>query len=340
MKLKKRTNLFAGNNFLLLVTIILFIVLYLIGILLVPKGNFDRLQTFLSLLKTNAGLLIITASMTMVLIVGGIDISVGSVVSSVCMALAFLIEKQGVSMWVAFAVVLIMGLAYGAFQGFMISYLKIQPFIVTLAGMIFFRGFTNVISAEMINISNAEFRAFADSQITLPFGGFINKKGDMIMPYIFTYVLFALLVVVLIYIMLRFTRFGRNIYAVGGNDQSALLMGLNVRRTRFFVYVLNGFLVALGGIVFCLISGSGSVDTAKGIEMDAIAGSVIGGTLLTGGVGNVFGSLIGVLIRSTIQSFISALSLNSWWSRIAIAALLAFFIIIQSVFVSIRDKRK
>jgi simple sugar transport system permease protein len=142
------------------------------------------------------------------------------------------------------------------------------------------------------------------------------------------------------FVMLRFTKFGRNIYAVGGNQQSALLMGLNVKRTKFLVYVLDGFLVSIGSILFCLNTCAGFVEQAKGFEMEAIAGAVIGGTLLTGGVGNVFGSLFGVMIKGTIESFISFQgTLSSWWTKIVIALLLTFFIVLQSIFAKMKAKK-
>ena len=150
--------------------------------------------------------------------------------------------------------------------------------------------------------------------------------------FFLVFIIKIIIVIVLIFIMLKYTRFGRRVYAVGGSEQSAILMGLDARRTRLSAYVLDGFLCSIGGILFCLNTCSGFVEQAKGLEMDAIASAVIGGTLLTGGVGNVFGSLLGVLIKGTIETFITFQgTLSSWWTRITIAALLAFFIILQSI---------
>lgn len=138
----------------------------------------------------------------------------------------------------------------------------------------------------------------------------------------------------------KYTKFGRSIYAVGGNEQSALMMGLNVRRVKLKAYVLDGFLCGVGSILFCLNTLGGFVEQAKGFEMDAIASSVIGGTLLTGGVGNVFGTLFGVLIKATIEAFITFQgTLSSWWTRITIAALLCFFIVLQSVLAMMKKKK-
>lgn len=329
-----------GNQFLLLITIVLFAVMYIVGLVIFKDKGFGKTQVFLNLFISNAGLIVIATSMTMVLITGGIDISVGSMVAMTCMLLAWGMENKGLGAAPAILLVLFVGLAFGLVQGFLVSYLKIQPFIVTLAGMFFARGMTAIISTEMISIKNEVFLKWAQAKIYLPFGGYTNKKGVLIYPYIYPSVVIALLVLVVIFLMLKFTKFGRSIYAIGGNEQSALLMGLNVKRTKLEVYVLDGFLAALGGILFCLNTCSGFVEQAKGFEMEAIASAVIGGTLLTGGVGNVIGSLFGVLIKGTIETFITFQgTLSSWWTKITIAALLAFFIILQSIFAKAKEMK-
>ena len=130
----------------------------------------------------------------------------------------------------------------------------------------------------------------------------------------------------------HFTRFGRNVYAIGGNERSALLMGLPVARTKVGVYALSGFCSALGGVVFTLYVLSGYGLQAQGMELDAIAATVIGGTLLTGGVGYVIGSVFGVGILGTIQVLITFDgTLSSWWTRIVIGALLCVFCVLQRV---------
>lgn len=336
----KKLKKLEGNQFLLLITILLFVIMYIVGLVVFQEKGFGKTQVFLNLFVSNAGLIVIATSMTIVLITGGIDISVGSVVAMTCMLLAWMMEKKSIGAVPAILLVLIVGLIFGLVQGFLISYLKIQPFIVTLAGMFFARGMTAIISTEMISIKNELFLKWAQAKVYLPFGGYVNKKGILIYPYIYPSVVIALLVLVLIFVVMKFTKFGRSIYAIGGNEQSALLMGLNVKRTKLMVYVLDGLLAALGGILFCFNTCSGFVEQAKGFEMEAIASAVIGGTLLTGGVGNVFGSLFGVLIKGTIETFITFQgTLSSWWTKITIAALLAFFIILQSLFAKAKEKK-
>ena len=240
----------------------------------------------------------------------------------------------------AVLIVLVTGIVFGLVQGFLVAYMDIQPFIVTLAGMFFARGMTAIISKDMISITNETFMAWAKMKLYIPFGGYLNKKGVMIYPYIYPTVVIALVLLVLAFIMLKYTKFGRSIYAIGGNEQSALMMGLNVRRVKLKAYILDGFLCGVGSILFCLNTLGGFVEQAKGFEMDAIASSVIGGTLLTGGVGNVFGTLFGVLIKATIEAFITFQgTLSSWWTRITIAALLCFFIVLQSILAMVKKKK-
>lgn len=321
-----------GRNFLLFVTIVMFIAMYIGGLIAFKEKNFGNLQVFLNLLISNAGLIITSVGMTMVLIIAGIDISVGSVIAVTCMMLAAMMENANIEAIPAMLIVLVFGVAFGAVQGWFIAYLKLQPFIVTLAGMFFARGLTAVISLKMITITNQTFLSIAQYKMYLPFGATVNRKGVLNYPYVYPTVIAALAIVVVVFIMLKYTKFGRSIYAVGGNEQSALLMGLNVRRTKFIVYIINGILATLGGIAFCLNVTGAFVELARGFEMDAIASTVIGGTPLTGGVGNVFGTLFGVLIKATIETFVSFQgNLSSWWSKIIIAALLAFFIVLQTL---------
>ncbi|NLY43945.1 MAG: sugar ABC transporter permease YjfF [Clostridiaceae bacterium] len=329
------------RNFLLFVTIVLFIIAYVAGLFAFKDKNFGNLQVFLNLLISNAGLIIIAVGMTMVLIIAGIDISVGSVVAVTCMMLAAMMEKAKMEPLPAVLIVLLFGVVFGAVQGWLISYLKLQPFIVTLAGMFFARGLTAVISLEMITVTNEAYVKLAQYKMYLPFGGYLNRKGEMIYPYIYPTVILALAIVVLGYIMLRYTKFGRTIYAVGGNEYSAMLMGLNVKRTKLLVYIINGFLATLGGVAYSLNTLGAFVELARGFEMDAIASTVIGGTPLTGGVGNVIGTLFGVLIKALIETFVSFQgNLSSWWSKIIISALLALFIVLQSLLAMRKEKQR
>lgn len=337
--MKKKIN---SNSVLLLITIILFFVMYLAGCIVYSGKGFTHLQTFLNILINNAGLICIASGMTCVMLTGGIDISVGSVVAMDCMIMAVGIEHWGWSSPLLMVFILVIGLLFGFVQGYCISYLKIQPFIVTMAGMFFARGMTAVICTEQVSITSDKiFTALSSFKIKLPFGSYINSKGVEQIPYIRASVVVALLVVLLIFLMLRYTRFGRSVYAVGGNQQSAALMGLNVKRVTLKAYVLSSFLASVGGICYCLNTMCGTTTQATGLEMDAISSAVIGGTLLTGGVGNVVGSLFGVLINGTISSLVKTNGkLISSWANIVTAVLLCFFILLQAVFVKVKEIKK
>lgn len=330
----------SGNSFLLMITIALFAVMYIAGMIVFNDQGFAKPQMFLNLFISNAGLIVIACGMTLVMITGGIDIAVGSITALVCMSAAYAMENKGMSAWSAVAISLIIGLMFGIVQGYLITYLEIQPFIVTLAGMFFGRGMTAVVSTDMISVKNELFLKWANYKIYLPIGT-VNKKGAFIPAYVYPTVIIALLVVIVISVMLKYTKFGRGLYAIGGNQQSAVMMGLNVKKIKMKAYLLDGLLAGLGGFLFCLNSCAGFVEQAKGLEMDAISAAVIGGTLLSGGVGTVIGTLFGVLIKGTIASLITTQgTLSSWWVRITLSALLCFFIVLQSIITSVKKKNK
>lgn len=341
MKTKRKLD---SNTVLVFITIALFVVMYAIGCGIYQDKGFGNLQTFLNILINNAGLICVTCGMTCVMLTGGIDISVGSVIAMDCMLLVY-----GMTEWKMGAVqmvilILVIGLIFGAVQGFLVGYLEIQPFIVTMAGMFFARGMTAVICSGQISITEADnptFYAWANSKINLPeFLGKANRHGKIVVPYIRPTVIIAFLALILIFLMLKYTKFGRNLYAVGGNQMSATMMGLNVKKTKMLSHVLSSLLCSIGGILYCLNTMSGSVNQATGLEMDAIASAVIGGTLLTGGVGNVIGSFFGVMITGTITVLVNTNGkLLSSWANIATAALLCIFIILQSVFALVKARR-
>ena len=338
----KRIN---GNNLLLLITCVLFVVMYAAGCVIYADKGFTHFQTFLNLFITNAGLICVTCGMTCVMLTGGIDISVGSLIAMDCMILADGMTNKHMNAIALVVFVMIIGVVFGLVQGFLVSYMEIQPFIVTMAGMFFARGMTAVINTDQVSITmdaSPLFYGWANAKITLPaFLGYANRKGRMIAPFIRPTVIIALLVVVAIWFVLKYTKFGRVIYAVGGNEQSAKMMGLNVRKVKLEAYVLSSVLCSIGGILFCLNTMTGAVTQAKGLEMSAIAAAVIGGTLLTGGVGNVWGSLVGVLITGTITTLVMTNGkLLSSWANIMTAALLCVFILLQSVFAYIKNRGK
>lgn len=307
-------------------TISLFVAMATMGSVL--YSGFFSAQVFLNLLIDNAFLIIVAVGMTFVILSGGIDLSVGSVVALTTMVSATLVEHRGWSPAVVIPLVLVMGSAFGTFMGFLIERFRLQPFIVTLAGMFLARGLCYLISVDSISISNEPYSELAQWRLPLWEGASLSLGA----------VIAICLLLVAVFIA-HCTPFGRAVYAVGGNEQSALLMGLPVRGTLVGVYTLSGFCSALAGVVFTFYMLSGYGLHAVGLELDAIAAVVIGGTLLTGGVGYVAGTLFGVLMLGIIQTLISFDgTLSSWWTRIVVGVLLFVFCLLQRLLTSRRTK--
>jgi simple sugar transport system permease protein len=266
--------------------------------------------------------------MTFVILSGGIDLSVGSVIALTTMVSAWLVEKHQWSPLAVIPLVLLMGTLFGAAMGTLIQRFRLQPFIVTLAGMFLARGLCYVISIDSISIGNAFYSVVSQARIPV-WGDASLSVGALV----------ALALVAAAVFVAHYTQFGRTVYAIGGNESSAVLMGLPVRSTLIGVYTLSGFCSALAGVVFTFYMLSGYGLHAMGLELDAIAAVVIGGTLLSGGVGYVLGTLFGVLVLGLIQTLIMFDgTLSSWWTRIVIGGLLFAFCLLQRVFEAGRQR--
>jgi galactofuranose transport system permease protein len=275
----------------------------------------------LNLLVDNAYLIVLAVGMTFVILTGGIDLSVGSVVALSTVILAKTLQS-GWPAPVAIATVLVVGPLLGFLMGTVIELFDVQPFIVTLAGMFLARGLCYVISVNSLPIKDPLVRSLGLNYLYLYEDKFIRWS-----------VVIALTVVVVAVYVLHQTRFGRTVYAIGGNRQSAQLMGLAAARTQISVYVISGFCAALAGLLLGVQKLSGYSLNGVGLELDAIAAAVIGGVLLSGGVGFVLGSLIGVLVLGAIQVFVTAENLDSYWTRIMTGILLLIFVLVQRVLV-------
>ena len=309
------------KNVPLLAPVLVFIVIFAAGGLL--YRNFFSLGVLLNLFTDNAFLGIAAVGVTFVIISGGIDLSVGAVISTSAMIIA-VIDQAGGSPLVGIPVALAFGAVLGFFMGCVIHFFKAHPFIVTLSGMFFARGLGYVLSWQSVPITN-QFYSQA-SQIGIPMGDLVKLSVPALM---------FIAVVIVAAIVQRTTRYGRNVYAIGGNEQSAFLMGLPLGRTKILIYTVSGLLSGLGGVVLTFYTLSGYGNAAFGLELDSIASVVIGGTLLTGGVGSVLGTLIGVLILGLIQTFISFQgTLNTYWTKIFIGMMLFAFILLQKAFVA------
>lgn len=308
------------KNIPIIATVSIFFLIYLIGSIMYT-GFFSK-RVFVNLFIDNAFVGIIAVGMTFVIISGGIDLSVGSVVAFISLFTAKLLQVYNAPPLLVIMLALLSGAVLGLAMGCLIHFFSLPPFLVTLVGMFFMRGLAFLVSLESIPIKHNFFDRIVEFNI--PLGGGVS------LPV--TAIIFIIIVIAGIYIS-HFTKFGRNIYAIGGNEPSAVLMGLPVGRTKILIYLFSGFCSSLAGIVYTFYTLSGYGLACVGLELDAIAAVVIGGTLLTGGIGFVEGTLIGVLILGLIQTFITFQgTLSSWWTKIVIGILLFIFILLQRSF--------
>jgi ribose/xylose/arabinose/galactoside ABC-type transport system permease subunit len=301
----------------LIATVAIFIAAYALCVLQYP--NMLSTRVIGNLLTDNAFLGIAAVGMTFVILSGGIDLSIGSVIAFTGVFLAVVLEGTSIHPLLAFALALAIATAFGAVMGAIIHHLEMPPFIVTLAGMFLARGMAFVLTIDSVPIKHPFYATMKSFYYKLPGGGRITLIGGLML------IVFALGIVIA-----QRTRFGANVYALGGGAGTAQLMGVPVARTTIAIYALSGFLAGLSGIVFSLYTSAGYSLAAVGVELDAIAAVVIGGTLLTGGSGFVAGTLVGILIQGLIQTYITFDgTLSSWWTKIVIGLLLFGFILMQ-----------
>lgn len=281
--------------------------------------GFFSAGVLINLLDDNAFLGIAAIGMTFVILSGGIDLSVGSMIGLTSVALATLIERQHVHPALAIPLVLAMGGALGGVMGALIRFFALAPFLVTLAGMFLIRGLALLISMESIQLTHPIYSYFSSLRVSLGSGAGISGLA----------LIFLATLAAATWISI-YSSFGRNVYAIGGSEPSATLMGLPVGRTKVTIYIASGFCSALAGVIYSFYTSSGNATAGGGLELDAIAAVVIGGTLLTGGSGYVLGTFLGVLILGLIQTAVTfENTLSSWWTRISIGALLFCFVLIQ-----------
>lgn len=338
-KLTKRAGI-SDTNLLLTITIVVFILMYACAVVLLGSG-FRKPQAFFNILNDNAALIILSCGMSIVMITGGIDISVGTLTALVCMSCAVHLDYNGGNVVTAMLIALGIGVAFGLVQGYLVAYLEIQPFIVSLAGMFFAKGMTTIVNSTQFNVVHEGFKALKATRIFVPGMGSVNKLGKYVPAYVEPGVVIAIIIVIALFVLLRWGKLGRNFYAVGGNMHSANMLGINVKRTKFMAHLLCSTLAGIGGFVYFLHVGSGSPSHASGAEMNAIASSIIGGTMLTGGVGNVIGTFFGVISLNTIKNIVSSLGLDeAWWTNITVAAMICLFLLIQSVVLMRKNKKK
>lgn len=286
--------------------------------------NFFTLYNFTNLFTRGSFVGLCAVGMTFVIISGGIDLSVGAMVAYSSTLIAWLTTIHHLPAWAAVALALVVGVLFGLAQGALIHFYKAPAFIATLAGMFFLRGLAFVTAPGQASIVIEDPVLLKLSEFEVPIGFDTTVR--------FGAIVFVLAVAVAVVVLGR-TKFGRNVYAVGGSEHSVLLMGIPLARTKLSIYAISGFCSALAGLALVVETSSGDPSTAVGYELEAIAAVVIGGTLLTGGYGFVAGTLVGVLIRQVIYTIIEFDGrLPVYWAMIVVGALLLGFILLQRFF--------
>ena len=334
-------KVFNPNFIMVYAAILIFLIIYAFGAIMYGKVGFTTLRTFINMFIDNSYYGISAVGMTMVLITGGIDLSVAAVASLTGMIIAYGTGVLGIHPAICILFSFVVGIGLGLLMGWTIHYLNVPPFITTLTGMFLARGVCSLISRESLTISHPWIDALAGWKIY--FMHLVDGEWVKIKPIAFINLNFILFIVMILigFFILQRTRFGRNIYAIGGNEQSAKLMGLPVGRTKVLVYGFNGFCSVLAGVAYALYVKSGWNLSLQGGELEAISSAVIGGTLLTGGVGNMLGTLVGVLLKSVIPTLITFNgNLLSWWGKIATGLLLLLFISIQTFITNYSNRKK
>ncbi|WP_230876218.1 MULTISPECIES: ABC transporter permease [Paenibacillus] len=280
---------------------IFFILLAMVIILSIIEPNFLTSVNLLNIVRQITLIAIIGFGLTMIIITTGIDLSPGSIVAIVSVASAMYAHPGEYPLVVSIIVGLLLGVAAGLINGLIVSNLKIPAFIVTLGMMISARGVSYI---------------FSDGH---PITGF-SKDFDFIgRGYVFgiPFMIYVLVLVGIVsHIILRHTRLGKSIYAIGGNEQAAVVSGINVKRTLLFVYMYGGLMAGVAGIMLASRIGAGQPTAGLGYELDAIAAVVIGGTSLMGGVGTIVGTLIGALIIGVLNNGMDLMHVSGYWQQV------------------------
>lgn len=283
------------------------------------SGLFFKQKNILNVLRQvsiNANL---ACAMTLVIILGGIDISVGSVIALSGVVTGGLIAFNGWGVFPAVVMGVLVGVLFGVFNGYLISTTPLPPFIVTLSTMNIARGVAYVYTGgSPIRVMSDEFNFIGSGYL-----------GPIPMPVIYS----ALFITITAYILNR-TKLGRHIYAVGGNREAARFAGINTRRVLFFAYAYSGLMAGISGVVLASRMFSGQPTAGDGQEMEAIAATVLGGTSMLGGQGAMGGTVIGVLIMGALQNGLNLLGINSFWQYVVKGA-----VILLAVYIDVIKKR-
>ncbi len=285
-------------------------------IIAIATDKFLTGSNILNLFKSNAVNAIICCGMLMAILMGEIDISVGSTVGLSGVVGAYFITKLGLPVWLTVICCILVGTIIGLINGLCISYLKIPAFVATLATMSIGRGLTEVLTGGVtIRIRETGYTIL----------------GTKTIGSISIIIIYAVAALLLTWVLLNKTRFGYYVYAIGGNRTAAQYSGVNVKLYNMLPYIFIGMLCGMGGIIWSARLGSAAATLGKGFEMDAIAAVVIGGTSMSGGVGTVGGTFIGILIIGVLTNGLNLMGIDSFWQEVFKGIIILFAVIIDVI---------
>ena len=303
-----------------LAAVVIFILMIIMGQALF--GTYIRLGFISSLFIDHAYLIILAVAMTLPILTGGIDLSVGAIVA-ITAVVGLKLANAGVPAFLVMIIMLLIGAVFGLLAGTLIEEFNMQPFIATLSTMFLARGLASIISTDSLTFPQGNDFSFISNDLSFNVG-----------------VIIALVVVVFGYVFLHHTRTGRTIYAIGGSRSSAELMGLPVKRTQYIIYLTSATLAALASIVYTANIGSAKNTVGVGWELDAVASVVIGGTIITGGFGYVLGSVLGSLVRSILDPLTSDFGVPAEWTTIVIGLMILVFVVLQRAVMAVGGDKK
>lgn len=294
---------------------VLIILLIMIIALSIGTDTFLTYRNLINVVRQIAFYAMIGLGAMCVIITTGIDLSAGSVVGVTSIFVAMIAQNQESSIFVIFLTAILIGVIFGSINGGLIAFGGIPPFIATLGTQTVGRGLALLIA------NGRPISGLSDSFTFLGLGSI----GPIPMPIIFLIILSALT-----WYILKYTKTGRHIYALGGNEQAALVSGINTKLVKLFVYIYAAILAAVSGLVLTARVASGQPSLGDGYELQAIAGAVIGGISLSGGAGTVYGVICGTLVMGVLNNGMDLLNINGYWQQIAQGA-----IIILAVFMDV-----
>ena len=334
---EKKARFKSGNRNVFFILIGFVAVITVIQMIFIKPGSFPTMispSNLMNILIQVSATGIMAMGMTMVMIAGGIDLSVGMLTSFVALYAAKSFIDWDYSLAVALVAAVAFAVLFESAMGWIISRLKVEPFIITLGGMICFRGVALlIVNSQEVSMQGAlnSLKNSIIPPVKDPAGLIVNVP-----PYIFVFIA----ITVIVWWVLKYTKYGRRIYAVGANPHAAYLAGINVKNVILSTYALNGLIVGIGAICLLARVNTAIISTGQNKEIDVIAAAVIGGIAMSGGKGNAWGVFLGAILMGAIENGMNILRLNAEWQFVAKGLIIIGAVSAGAVAANLQNKRQ